>query len=91
MRMPNKILNGVTMILLLLLTACSDTSLAHMEAMGQSAHIVCYSADTLIFEGDSTGKVTEGTWGWEFMDRQSDTLVRVNGNCVIQQNPKNAK
>ena len=69
-----------------LLLACSDTELAQFAAIGEPGHIACYSGGTVIFEGDSTGKIAteEGSDGWKFMDAASERLVRVSGDCVIR-------
>lgn len=66
---------------------CSDTTLAHFESIGDSAHISCYSGGKLVYDGHSTGKVatTSGSDGWEFMDAADHKLVRVSGQCVVRQ------
>lgn len=64
---------------------CSDTSIAHLNAIGKPAHIVCYSGDKVFLDTTSTGKVytVSHSDGWEFKDATTGRLIRVSGNCLI--------
>lgn len=59
-----------------------------LSAYGGSANVRCYSAEKLIYEGDSTGKVTSSSSsdGYYFVDRKDNKLKEVSGNCVITYN-----
>ena len=70
----------------LALTGCTDGLVAKVSAYGGSASIACYSADLLIYQGQSTGKVQSeaNSDGYYFVDRKDGKLKEVSGNCVIQ-------
>ena len=65
---------------------CTDTLTAHLKSYGSGGSIVCYSGGVVIYQGDSTGKIAtvSGSDGWEFMDKGSNRLVRVTGDCIIR-------
>ena len=71
---------------LILLLACSDTYKAKLKSVGEAGHITCYSGGTVIYDGDSTGRVgtVVNSDGWEFMDAKTNRLVRVSGDCLIR-------
>ena len=73
------------LFLALALTACSDGDWAKFGALGKTHHVHCYSGEATIYEGDSTGKITneEHSDGFFFEDAATKSLVRVSGNCVI--------
>ena len=68
-----------------LVTGCTDTARSQLGAYGSPAHVVCYSAELVIYDGNSTGKVSSPTNsdGYQFRDRETGKLVEVSGNCVI--------
>jgi hypothetical protein len=68
------------------LAGCSEGTRAKFSAYGGSAKIKCYSADILIFEGESTGKVNSEAHsdGYYFVDKADGKLKEVSGNCVIE-------
>ena len=70
----------------LALTACTDAEVARFSALGDRGTISCYSGGTLIYSGTSTGKISaeEGSDGWFLKDAKTGNLVRVSGDCVIQ-------
>jgi len=68
------------------LSACTDAEFAKFAALGDSAHVKCWSADNVIFDGRSTGKVTRadtGADGYYFVDQADGALKEVSGNCVV--------
>lgn len=80
-----------TMILLvslafLLFAGCRDSAIAQLKAIGSDGVITCYSGGRVIYEGESSGKIstTHQSDGWEFMDKNTKRLVRVSGDCVIK-------
>lgn len=70
----------------LLTTGCTDAQIGKLSAYGGSAKIKCFSAEKLIFEGISTGKVTSesSSDGYFFVDSADNKLKEVSGNCVIE-------
>lgn len=72
-------------ILCLLLGGCSDADISKITSWGSHARVKCYSGDTVIYEGESTGKVKseERSDGYFFKDKASGLLMEVSGNCVI--------
>lgn len=73
------------LLLLPVLFACTDATLGTFEALGDSAHVLCYSGGELIFDGHSTGAIgnSETTDGYFF--KQADgSFVTVNGDCVVE-------
>ena len=57
-----------------------------MSALGSSGHITCYSGGKIIYDGESTGKISTDhhSDGWYFEDAATKSLVRVSGQCVIK-------
>lgn len=68
-----------------IISGCTDAEFSKFTALGNGASIKCYSGDTLIYDGVSTGKVLseEGSDGYFFRDSKDDMLKEVSGNCVI--------
>lgn len=69
----------------LLLAACTDANIGKFKALGTSGHVRCYSGNTIIYDGDSTGKImnSKQSDGYFFIDRVTNKMVEVSGNCVI--------
>jgi len=67
-------------------SGCTDAGWKNATTLGKPGHVVCYSGGKVIYDGWSTGKiVTESdSDGWRFVDRKTDKLVRVSGDCVIE-------
>lgn len=74
------------LVLVLLCCGCTDADRGKIFNLGNSAHIRCYSGTTLIYDGQSSGKVrSEGNSdGYFFKDRATGKLMEVSGNCVIE-------
>lgn len=68
------------------LASCSDASISQFATIGSPGHIRCYSGGTIIYEGDSTGKIKteQQSDGWYFKDAKTGKLVRVSGDCLIE-------
>lgn len=73
-------------IIALLLVGCTDAGMGKFTALGNKATVMCWSGDTVIFNGRSTGKVRteENSDGYFFVDSASKQTVEVSGNCVIK-------
>lgn len=68
------------------LSGCTDAGFAKITSMGDSARVKCWSGDTVIFDGESTGKVIseQNSDGYFFKDKADNRLKEVSGNCVIE-------
>jgi len=68
-----------------LLSGCTDGQRGKLAAYGGSAKVECYSGNTLIYSGVSTGKVnsSESSEGYYFVDKNDSKLKEVSGNCVL--------
>jgi hypothetical protein len=71
--------------LILVLPGCTDSRMASFTALGSPAHIKCWSGTQVIYEGDSTGRVStvDQSDGWEFKDAKTGRFTRVSGSCVV--------
>lgn len=72
--------------LFLLLAGCTDADISQYTALGSTGNITCYSGGKVILDSFSTGKIkTEAqSDGWFFKDGKTGKLVRVSGDCVIE-------
>lgn len=79
---------GVVLLVCCSLTACTDAQKGKLSALGGSAVVTCYSGDKLIFQGESTGKVSNSAQsdGYYFIDKSDGKLKEVSGNCVVVYN-----
>lgn len=73
-------------LIVLFAIGCTDAKMKQFTTIGSSAHVKCYSGGTVIYDGYSTGKVTteKGSDGWYFEDSKTNKLIRVSGDCVIE-------
>lgn len=79
----------IAILALLVVTAgCTDATIGKLSAYGGSAKIECYSAEKLIYSGNSTGKVSnsESSDGYYFVDSNDGLLKEVSGNCIVTYN-----
>lgn len=74
------------LLFVVLLIGCTDATVKQLTTLGSSGTITCYSGGKLIYEGQSTGKITteQGSDGWYFEEKGSGKLIRVSGDCVIK-------
>lgn len=77
----------VPFLLLAALAGCKDATVAQFEALGSRHKITCYSGDRVIYDGESTGNVSnEGNSdGWYWEDSATGKLVEATGPCIIAQ------
>lgn len=75
----------IAMLMTLGLAGCTERGMASWEAYGSDAHVICYSATEVIYEGRSEGRVfsTDSSDGYQFRDSATGKLTEVSGNCVI--------
>lgn len=80
-----KLLSLFLMSLTLLFSGCTDGQLGKLSSYNGSANVKCYSGDTLIYEGISTGKISnsESSDGYYFVDKKDNLLKEISGNCII--------
>lgn len=73
-----------------LVVGCKDGEWSKWEALGEPAHVSCYSGGRLIYDGWSTGAITnEGNSdGYFFKDKKTGHLVRISGDCVVIDEPE---
>lgn len=83
---PRWLLYGAAFCGFMAVASCTAGTMGKFKALGSSAHIRCYSGGVLIYEGNSTGKVTSerSSDGYYFIDAADDKLKEVSGNCVIE-------
>lgn len=70
----------------LFLSGCTDASCSRMTRFGGSAHVICYSGDSKIFDSKSTGAVnnSQQSDGYYFRDSADNRLTEVSGNCILK-------
>jgi hypothetical protein len=75
----------IAFALALAFVGCTDSTVASLGAYGSAAHIKCWSGTQVIYEGDSTGRISTVSQsdGWEFRDAKTGKFTRVSGPCVI--------
>lgn len=87
-----KILIGIVIFLVLGLVGLvvfamfgTDGKMAKWKSYGESRSIECYSGGSLIYKGESTGKIQSerSSDGYYFKEKGSGKLLEVSGNCVI--------
>ena len=80
--------NLILALTALTVVGCTDAQQGKISALGGTASVLCYSGEKLIYQGESTGKVSnsESSDGYYFIDRADNKLKEVSGNCVITYN-----
>lgn len=65
---------------------CTAAEVKQMTTIGNAGHIICYSGGKIIYEGNSTGKISteHESDGWFFEEEGSHKLIRISGDCVIR-------
>ena len=73
-------------IMFLFFVGCTDAQWSQVKTLGNSGHVRCYSGGKLIYDGWSTGKTSTESQsdGWYLRDKATDKLVRVSGDCLIE-------
>lgn len=64
---------------------CTDAQVSKITSLGSSAKVTCWSGNSIIYDGESTGKVSNSkdSDGYFFKDKADGNLKEVSGNCVI--------
>ena len=81
--------NLYLLAIILLLPSCTDAFWdSNFGKLGEEAKIKCYSGTKLIYEGESTGAVSNASRsdGYQFREKGSDRFLEVSGNCIIEYN-----
>lgn len=76
----------LALLSMLALHGCKDADIAQWTSVGSPAHVTCYSGGQVIYDGQSTGKVSteHQSDGWYFEDAATHRLVRISGTCVVR-------
>lgn len=79
----------VILFAVLAAAGCTDAGFSKFVALGNAAHVICYSGGRVIFDGRSTGKVGSENQsdGYYFRDVADGMLKEVSGDCVITYDP----
>lgn len=80
------VMNKVFLFLsVIVISGCTDATFDKVTNFGVGANVKCYSGNTLIFDGNSTGKVISeaNSDGYAFRDVADGKLKEVSGNCII--------
>lgn len=80
-----KSLQAVALFVMMGLVGCTDATMAKFDSLGNKSHIACYSGGVPIYEGVSSGKVSneQNSDGYFFQDKETGRLMEVGGDCVI--------
>jgi hypothetical protein len=79
-----KIKAFAAVLLVLIMSACSDGQNAAISAWGRPHHIKQFSGGVLVGEWDSTGKINETqSDGYYFEDAKTRQVVSVSGTVQI--------
>ncbi len=72
------------MLFLLVFMGCSDSERGAIGALGKSRHVKCYSGGNLIYEGRTTGKISneQDSDGYYFMDTDGQ-FIEINAECIF--------
>src|SRR5690348_1711339 len=78
-----------TIILLatvLVFAGCTDAERAKIGGLGNKATVTCYSGGKEVYQGRSTGKVSneQGSDGYFLRDSARGKLVEVSGQCIVE-------
>ncbi len=78
---------GLLLVALVALGGCKGADLAQFKSLGSRHHITCYSGGKVIWEGDSTGNISNEAHsdGFYFRDEKTQKLVELSGQCVVLQ------
>lgn len=68
-------------------TGCTDAEQAQLFAYGSKTQVKCYSGGVLIFEDESTGKVSQGEAGIYYKSSKTQELVHTYADCIVMQEP----
>lgn len=78
---------GLIIFLSSILFGCKDSQIAQFKSIGSAHRIICYSGGQVIYDGYSTGNVSdqESSDGFYWEDAATRKLVETNADCVITQ------
>ena len=71
---------------LLILCGCTDGVIGKLKSYGKGAVITCYSGGTVIYKGESTGKVLseQSSDGYYFVDKKTGAMMEIAADCVFK-------
>jgi len=70
--------------------ACTDTTIAHIAAIGDPGRVTCYSGGKLVLDDFSTGKIKNAgqSDGYEFKSATTQRLQQASGDCQVDYGAK---
>ena len=75
----------LTLVMLLFISACTDSAKGRFGAYGESAQINCYSAGNEIYNGKSSGKVKLSKGGFvKFVEQDTNKYIEIVADCVVK-------
>ena len=74
------------LVVLLILSGCTDGVIGKIKSYGSGADIICYSGGKIIYKGESTGKVLseQSSDGYYFVDKRSGAMMEIAADCVFK-------
>lgn len=81
-----KLLFLVLSLSTVMMVGCTDAEMGKLVALGNRAHIKCYSGGVLIYDGESSGKVQSesSSDGYYFVPKGNSMPIEISGDCKIQ-------
>ena len=69
------------------MAGCTDADKAQLLSLGSHHKVTCYSGTAIIYQGESSGNVSNETNfdGWYWNDLKTGKLVESSGTCLIEQ------
>ena len=74
------------LIVLILLSGCTDAAKGKLVSLNTPAEVKCYSGGILIYTGETTGKISNEAHsdGYYFKDKLSGDFIEINANCIFR-------
>lgn len=73
------------LLLLLVLTGCSDAFIGSIASLGEKRSIRCYSGGVLVYEGTTTDKIEneKGSDGYYFTTINGE-YIKISADCIFR-------
>ena len=75
-------------IAVLVFTGCTDGVLGKFKSYGSGAKVRCWSGGMIIYDGQSTGKVSSeaNSDGYYFVEKSSGQTLEISADCITKYN-----
>ena len=75
-------------LITLFLFGCTDAAFEKTTNFGNSAKVKCYSGGQVIYDGESSGKISseQGSDGYYFRDKSTGKLIEISADCLFYYN-----